>query len=81
MNERYSEILFIIIILIAIFCFEGVKEESLEDLQKTFVEMFGGDLAKMMENKDPTVAKKRARDGGCGSNSRRTSSNCSSYYC
>ncbi|KAI5658611.1 hypothetical protein M9H77_27404 [Catharanthus roseus] len=59
----------------------GAEEESLEDLQKTFVEMFGGDLAKMMENKDPTVAKKRARDGGCGSNSRRTSSNCSSYYC
>ncbi|CAK9148517.1 unnamed protein product [Ilex paraguariensis] len=38
----------------------GGKEESLEDLQMTFLEMFGGDLAKMTEESDPT-AKKRAR--------------------
>lgn len=40
------------------------KEESLEDLQRTFVEMFGGDLAKMMGDENP-AAKKRARDTGC----------------
>lgn len=68
--------------------FERVKEESLEDLQRTFVEMFGGDLGKMMENDDP-AAKKRARDGGCGSTNTRSthrrssnvSSNGSSYHC
>lgn len=41
----------------------AAEEESLEDLQRTFVEMFGGDLAKMMENDDKTT-KKRTRDGG-----------------
>uniref|UniRef100_M1CB79 DnaJ n=1 Tax=Solanum tuberosum TaxID=4113 RepID=M1CB79_SOLTU len=41
-----------------------VKEESLEDLQRTFVDMFGGDLAKMMGDGTST-AKKRARDSGC----------------
>ncbi|KAK4424570.1 DnaJsubfamily B member 6 [Sesamum alatum] len=41
------------------------KEESLEDLQKTFVELFGEDLADMMiqENEEPTV-RKTARNGG-----------------
>ena len=41
----------------------GAAEESLEDLQRTFVKMFGGDLAKMMDEGNPTV-KKRARDSG-----------------
>ncbi|KAG9129788.1 hypothetical protein Leryth_016000 [Lithospermum erythrorhizon] len=36
----------------------GGQEESLEDLQRTFVEMFGGDLANTMENEDPTVKKR-----------------------
>nr|GMD09387.1 DnaJ homolog subfamily B member 8-like [Ipomoea batatas] len=42
----------------------GTQEvESLEDLQRTFVEMFGRDLANMMDNEDPMV-KKRPRDSG-----------------
>ncbi|KAG8363876.1 hypothetical protein BUALT_Bualt19G0068100 [Buddleja alternifolia] len=45
------------------------KEESLEDLQKTFVDLFGEDLAGMMhEGNDPTV-RKRARDIGCSARS------------
>ncbi|KAM7469939.1 hypothetical protein LguiA_008122 [Lonicera macranthoides] len=40
----------------------GAEEESLEDLQRTFVEMFGADLAQnCMENKNQT-AKRKARD-------------------
>lgn len=34
---------------------ERKEEETLEDLQRTFMEMFGGDLAKMMGNDDPTA--------------------------
>ncbi|KAL3538245.1 hypothetical protein ACH5RR_001611 [Cinchona calisaya] len=41
----------------------GAKEESIEDLQRTFVEMFGGDLTKMMEN-DDQMTKKKARGSG-----------------
>ncbi|PIN21859.1 hypothetical protein CDL12_05428 [Handroanthus impetiginosus] len=40
------------------------KEESLEDLQKTFVELFGEDLADMMGESEDPAARKRARDGG-----------------
>lgn len=50
--------------ILYVFSFELIgKEESLEDLQRTFVKMFGGDLAKMMDEGNPTV-KKRARDSG-----------------
>ncbi|CAH1450771.1 unnamed protein product [Lactuca virosa] len=38
----------------------GAEVESLEDLQKTFVEMFGDDLREFMENQDQT-ARKRPR--------------------
>ncbi|CAH1450770.1 unnamed protein product [Lactuca virosa] len=38
----------------------GLRVESLEDLQKTFVEMFGDDLREFMENQDQT-ARKRPR--------------------
>ncbi|KAM0064364.1 putative DnaJ domain, Chaperone J-domain superfamily [Helianthus debilis subsp. tardiflorus] len=38
----------------------GAKVESMEDLQKTFVEMFGDDLREFMENQDQTD-RKRAR--------------------
>ncbi|CAA0815610.1 Chaperone DnaJ-domain superfamily protein [Striga hermonthica] len=41
----------------------GAEEESLEDLQKTFMDLFGEDLANMVESDDPTVTK-RARDSG-----------------
>lgn len=41
------------------------KEESLEDLQRTFVDLFGEDLAGMInESNDPTVRKR-----GCGTSS------------
>ncbi|KAL8553886.1 hypothetical protein ACS0TY_002235 [Phlomoides rotata] len=40
------------------------KEESLEDLQKTFVELFGDDLANMMEERDDPTSRKRARNSG-----------------
>ncbi|KAJ0734457.1 hypothetical protein HanPI659440_Chr11g0420331 [Helianthus annuus] len=38
----------------------GAKVESMEDLQKTFVEMFGDDLREFMEKQDQTD-RKRAR--------------------
>ncbi|KAI3675990.1 hypothetical protein L1987_85586 [Smallanthus sonchifolius] len=38
----------------------GSKVESMEDLQKTFVEMFGDDLKEFMEKQDQTE-RKRAR--------------------
>lgn len=38
----------------------GAEVESLEDLQKTFVEMFGDDLREFMEKQDQT-GRKRAR--------------------
>ncbi|GER55433.1 DnaJ-like protein [Striga asiatica] len=41
----------------------GAEEESLEDLQKTFVDLFGEDMANMVESDDPTITK-RARDSG-----------------
>ncbi|CAI9103490.1 OLC1v1001981C1 [Oldenlandia corymbosa var. corymbosa] len=58
----------------------GAPEESLEDLQRTFVEMFGGDLAKMMGNDDPTT-KKRSRDVGSTARAtpKRSNSSGSSY--
>lgn len=40
------------------------KEESLEDLQKTFVELFGDDLLDMMEERDDPKVRKRACDSG-----------------
>lgn len=40
------------------------KEESLEDLQKTFVEMFGDDLSDMIEERDDPTVRKRACGGG-----------------
>ncbi|KAI3448518.1 hypothetical protein Pfo_005183 [Paulownia fortunei] len=46
------------------------KEESLEDLQKTFVELFGEDLANMIQESDDLMVRKRARD--TGSNARAT---------
>ncbi|PHT99009.1 DnaJ -like protein subfamily B member 6 [Capsicum chinense] len=64
----------------------GAAEESLEDLQRTFVEMFGGDLAKMMDDENPT-AKKRARDIGCSTraapkrNNANVNANGTSYHC
>ncbi|GFP79124.1 Dnaj homolog subfamily b member 6 [Phtheirospermum japonicum] len=42
----------------------GSKAESLEDLQKTFVDLFGEDLANMIEERDDPVVTKRARDSG-----------------
>ncbi|KAL3632741.1 hypothetical protein CASFOL_025725 [Castilleja foliolosa] len=42
----------------------GSKGESLEDLQKTFVDLFGEDLADMNEERDDPVVTKRARDSG-----------------
>ncbi|KAF3647093.1 putative MADS-box protein isoform X1 [Capsicum annuum] len=65
---------------------EEDEEESLEDLQRTFVEMFGGDLAKMMDDENPT-AKKRARDIGCSTraapkrNNANVNVNGTSYHC
>lgn len=43
------------------------QEESLEDLQTAFVELFGEDLAKMAARENRT-AKKRGRDGPTNSN-------------
>ncbi len=37
------------------------QQESLEDLQKTFVDMFGDDLASYMENQDQGCSNKRER--------------------
>ncbi|XP_051145639.1 uncharacterized protein LOC127261359 isoform X2 [Andrographis paniculata] len=41
----------------------GAKEESMEDLQKTFVDLFGEDLASMAQEMsgDPKMARKRAQ--------------------
>ncbi|KAI3752574.1 hypothetical protein L2E82_24608 [Cichorium intybus] len=36
----------------------GTEAESLEDLQKTFVEMFGDDLREFMEHQDQTTRKR-----------------------
>ncbi|XP_059313267.1 uncharacterized protein LOC132064335 [Lycium ferocissimum] len=64
----------------------GAAEESLEDLQRTFVEMFGGDFARMMDDENPT-AMKRARDVGCSTsaapkrNSANFNANSTSYNC
>lgn len=64
----------------------GAAEESMEDLQRTFVEMFGGDLAKMMNEENPTV-KERARDSGSNiraapkRNTTNVNANGSSYHC
>ncbi|KAL6557957.1 hypothetical protein OROMI_018307 [Orobanche minor] len=48
----------------------GAEEESLEDLQKTFVDLFGEDLAGMIGGSDDPMVTKRAR--GNGSTSRAT---------
>jgi len=52
-------------------------EESLEDLQRSFMEAFGADLASYYGSEDPT-AKKRSRDGASSARStkRSTSSRC-----
>ncbi|KAL3814649.1 hypothetical protein ACJIZ3_015917 [Penstemon smallii] len=49
----------------------GAEEESLEDLQKTFVELFGDDPAQMNQESDDRSARKRACDSG--SNAREAS--------
>ncbi|KAL7126520.1 hypothetical protein ABFS83_14G193600 [Erythranthe nasuta] len=40
------------------------KEESLEDLQKTFVELFGDDVADMIHESDEQVIRRRTCDSG-----------------
>ncbi|KAL6560574.1 hypothetical protein OROGR_004133 [Orobanche gracilis] len=42
----------------------GAEEESLEDLQKTFVDLFGEDLAGMIDGNDDPIVTKRARGNG-----------------
>ncbi|KAK6143878.1 hypothetical protein DH2020_024226 [Rehmannia glutinosa] len=42
----------------------GSEGESLEDLQKTFVDLFGDDLADMIEESDDPMVRKRPRDSG-----------------
>lgn len=53
-----------------IICCYLKKEESLEDLQKTFVELFGEDLADMMQENNDQMMRKRTCDSG--SNARAT---------
>uniref|UniRef100_A0A5B7C263 J domain-containing protein n=1 Tax=Davidia involucrata TaxID=16924 RepID=A0A5B7C263_DAVIN len=55
----------------------GCEEESLEDLQKSFVEIFGADLMNYNE-KDDQTAKKRAREAAPNANAakRNASSRC-----
>ncbi|CAL5330121.1 unnamed protein product [Camellia sinensis] len=50
--------------------------ESLEDLQRSFMETFGADLANYYEREDPTV-KKRARDGASNGKAAKRNSSCS----
>ncbi|KAL2490424.1 Chaperone DnaJ-domain superfamily protein [Abeliophyllum distichum] len=42
----------------------GAEEESLEDLQKTFVDLFGEDLVNMMQGNDNPSVRKRTREHG-----------------
>ncbi|CAA2976398.1 Hypothetical predicted protein [Olea europaea subsp. europaea] len=42
----------------------GAEEETLEDLQKTFVDLFGEDLVNMMQETDNRTVRKRTRDHG-----------------
>ncbi|KAK3036753.1 hypothetical protein RJ639_029718 [Escallonia herrerae] len=56
----------------------GAEEESLEDLQRTFVEMFGGDLASCAGGEDLTP-NKRARETATGVSAAKRSA--SSFRC
>ncbi|KAG5525422.1 hypothetical protein RHGRI_031921 [Rhododendron griersonianum] len=55
----------------------SAEQESLEDLQRSFMEAFGADLASYYGSEDPT-AKKRTRDSSSSTKStkRSTSSRC-----
>lgn len=48
------------------------QQESLEDLQRSFMEAFGADLAGYYGSEDPT-AKKRTRDSSSGTKSTKRS--------
>lgn len=50
----------------------GGQQESLEDLQRSFMEAFGADLAGYYGSEDPT-AKKRTRDSSSSTKSTKRS--------
>ncbi|KAL3515982.1 hypothetical protein ACH5RR_022884 [Cinchona calisaya] len=56
------------------------EEESLEDLQRTFLEMFGGDLAKMMESDHPTTDKRSRNSGSSVRAAPKRNNSCGTSY-